>query len=153
MTAPRVASQEPCLAGLYRPSAQSASSRLEAALLPQLRLTARALLEHAPPRWAQQLLASTLANLCVALEGSLHLPERKLRRRDLPLLHADLDALGAFFHTELGVIDRQAVGATMSYLYSICDDACVAPDAEPARPEAKARGGGSHWGLRKNPGR
>ena len=68
------------------------------------------LLRHAPPRWAQPLLHSVLANLCLALEGTLQLPERRFTRADLPLLQADVARLGAFFEADIRDLDGVGIG-------------------------------------------
>ena len=138
---------EPSVLALYRPSAQHEAARLEAALLPRLHALIATLLRHAPPRWAQPLLHSVLANLCLALEGTLQLPERRFTRADLPLLQADVARLGAFFEADIrdldgGDIDSEVVSSNIKYLYQLAEDSCEEGEsrldarAPPPKPSA-----------------
>ena len=117
-------------------------------LLPRLHAVVAELLRHAPPHWAQPLLHALLANLCLALEGSLQLPGRRFGRLDLPLLQADVMRLAAFFEDDIrslegSSIDPEVVNSNIKYLYQLADDACEESESE--REPAPAKPAPSGW--------
>jgi hypothetical protein len=110
------------LSRLYRPSPSDPAARL-APLLRQLSPILNQIMRKVAPRWSQQLLMGMLTSTSLAIGAVLELPGASFTKEHTPLLHSDIDDLKSFF-LDGGVLEEQVVRYSLTFLYSLADEAC-----------------------------